>query len=621
MLCAAVSLLVVPRPLSALEVEQVLWGFDGQAVQGRFNPLSVEFSNPTGQPFDGAVSLRRSSGGIGARSGAEIVQAVYVGPFERSRWVQFYAYVPNAWEEWSLQWRGGRYELPRPAQREREGPARVLLYDPDAPLRRSGSMKQFPDHLFPPLVTATDTLETAVLGHAPRWQEPRARAFRDWLSRGGTLHLVTDAGGRFPEFTDLLADLNNPAERFAVGRGYVFRHQQSAGRIDAQFIKAAIEPALNPALGQGETSAVEGGGADAELDAAARELQRRQLATSEDYVHSFYEEGFVETAFTQLKEMTRPDHNWPLIYLLALAYIACVFPGCYVLGRRRIDYRLVYGSLLAVVAVFSVVFALVGRRGYGEATAVNTVAVAKALPDGQWDVTGWSNAFVTSGDTYRIAHAGTGVLYSTAQVHEAVAGTIVNGPGAEFVVDIPAFSSRTFVYRTKLPLPEAGVQVIEWDPAGSGQITLALRGPLAAVEPALPPYAIYGDRFCPLILTDDRQLVLRVDTGMPLSAHAETLLADGRQTQTWFSDFDQRIPSEQRYRNLQPPLIVRGLALGRPGELKTYRLPLDRLRLFIFAPLPQELLIDNPALGRQAGQVVFTVDVFQPEGAVNRNDE
>jgi hypothetical protein len=607
-------------PALAIEVEQVLWGFDGQAVAGRFNPLSVEFSNPTSQPFDGTVALRRSAGGIGGRSGLEIVQQVYLGPFESARWVQFYAYVPTAWESWTLSWPGRRYDLPTPLQRERQDAVRVLLYDADTVLRRSGSMKQFPDHLFPPLSTATDTLDVAVLGHVPRWQEPRQRAFHDWLHRGGTLHLVTDDSGRFPSFTEALAELNNPAERFLIGRGFVYRHQRPRARIDADFVETVIAPARNPALGQGESHATADGGADAELEATAEELRRRQLAADSEHIdHAYFEEGFVDTAFSELKEITRPDHNWALIYPLAIIYIALIFPGCYALGLKRVDYRLVYAALLGTVALFSVVFAWVGRRGYGEATAVNSVAIARALPDGHWDVTGWSNAFVTSGDTYRVGHAGSGVLYSTAQSNEAVAGRIVNGPGAELVADIPAFSSRPFVYRTKISLPDATVRVLEWNTAADDpQIVLAAAGPLRGPAPTTgganwPAWAIYGNAFYTLDRPDDQRLVLRVSRGQPLSTYAATLLSLGPEREYWFSEFDEQRPAEERYRSLQTPLVVRSLSLAKPGDLKSYSLPADRVRLFLVAPWPEALLIDNAALGKQAGQVVFTLDVARPE--------
>ena len=624
------------QPVLAIDVEQVIWGYDGQAVAGRFNPVSIEFSNPASQPFDGVVALRRSAAGIGAATGAPIVQQVYAGPFERSRWVQFYAYVPNEWETWHLRWRGGEFELPKPIQRERAEPVRILLFDADAPSRRSGSMRQFPGHLFPPMVTATETLDVAVLGHVPRWQEPRQRAFREWLARGGTLHLVTDDTGQFPQFPEPLAELNQPLERFHVGRGLVVRHQQTAAQVDSEFVKTAIEPTINPALGKPPRQPVEA--ADA---AAAQELAPGLTVTVED--HAYYgldRREFVNAAFGELKELTRPDHNWPLIYLLALVYITCIFPGCYVLGLKRLDYRAVFGAILGVVVLFSVAFATVGRRGYGEATAVNTVAIAQALPDGQWDVTGWSNAFVTAGDTYRIAHPGGGVLYSTAQSEEAVAGHIINGPGAELVADIPAFSSRTFVYRTKIELPSAAVRVAEWDPGGDAQrIVIVAEGPLATpfarvdpqtVDPneyeypveetatpitaseAWPAYAIYGGSFYTLDREEPGRWVLRTDGGNPLSTYAETLLIQLPQRHTWWGNQEQ-LPAEQRYLELQIPLVVQSLNLTRPDDLKMYVLPDDRVRLFLIAPLPAEFNIDNPLLGRQAGQVVFTLDVLRPE--------
>src|SRR3954471_16246164 len=112
--------------------------------------------------------------------------------------------------------------------------------------------------------------------------------------------------------------------------------------------------------------------------------------------------------FGELNQMTRPKHKWAVIYLLSLVYIALIFPGFYLLGLKRSDYRIMYGAMLGIVATFSGLFAFIGRRGYDETTTIHTVAIATPLADGSLDVTGWTNAFVTSGANYAITNDGTG---------------------------------------------------------------------------------------------------------------------------------------------------------------------------------------------------------------------
>src|SRR5262249_24743375 len=129
-----------------------------------------------------------------------------------------------------------------------------------------------------------------------------------------------------------------------------------------------------------------------------------------------FQAGQVDDAFFRdLKVMTRPHHNWLLINFMSLLYILLIFPGLYWLGRWRADYRMVYGAFLGGVALFSFGFATVGRRGYGEATAVHSVAIARSLPDGGEDINQWSNVFVTGGAIYTIEHGGTGRIYSSCQ--------------------------------------------------------------------------------------------------------------------------------------------------------------------------------------------------------------
>ena len=135
---------------------------------------------------------------------------------------------------------------------------------------------------------------------------------------------------------------------------------------------------------------------------------------------------------------------------MAVVYILTVVPGVHYLGRKRFDYRLVYGALIGLIVLFSLGFAYFGRRGHDEANSVNSVAVARQLPGGALDVTSWSNVFVINGADYAIVHGGTGRLYSTAQSFEAVNGVIRNGGRGRFDVDIPPYSSQPFLHRMKL---------------------------------------------------------------------------------------------------------------------------------------------------------------------------
>ena len=86
---------------SALEVKEVRWGFDGKAVYGRFNLLSVLVAEPGPGAFDGDISLIETRGSDAA-VGAPQVQKVYVTP-GTERWVQFAPFITSK-DPWKLHW-------------------------------------------------------------------------------------------------------------------------------------------------------------------------------------------------------------------------------------------------------------------------------------------------------------------------------------------------------------------------------------------------------------------------------------------------------------------------------------------------------------------------------------
>ena len=64
----------------AIEVREVVWGFDGRVVPEHFNLLSVLVANPGAEAFDGTVELHKSQG-LANRVGAPYVQPCYVSAF------------------------------------------------------------------------------------------------------------------------------------------------------------------------------------------------------------------------------------------------------------------------------------------------------------------------------------------------------------------------------------------------------------------------------------------------------------------------------------------------------------------------------------------------------------
>jgi len=421
---AVLAWCVVTMPAArALEIRETRWGFDGTTVPGRLNLLSVLVTNPSATAFDGTLRLEQNGGLLGY-VGTPLVQSCYLAPFA-ARWVQFFPFIgdnqSSAGEEWTLRW-GNTAATQQAVDGPKLGPpARVRLVEGDGGgdnLRAARSpenqpnWRAFPESLFPVTAAGTDGLDSLALDHAPqRWEPARRQALLDWLRRGGGVHLYPDptAGGRLPEFAGELAALNSPLPRWQVGAGVVFRHDNNAA-----------ENATLP---------------------AAPELRENKEGTSGDLEPIF---------FRALASLTRPDVNWALLYTLSALYLLALGPGHYFFFGKRRDYRMTLLVFALGVAAFSALFAVIGRRGYGESNQIWTLTLARPLGEGRCDLTQWTSAFMTRGDTYVFTQPGApaGGLFSSADTVEKIPGLVFGG-GREsaFQAEIPLYSARPFTHR------------------------------------------------------------------------------------------------------------------------------------------------------------------------------
>jgi len=600
----------------AIDVEQVIWGFDGQVVVNRFNLLSVLVSNPSPQPFEGRIELTKS---VGARQvDVPLAESVYLSPHS-SRWVQFHPYVKVDWEEWSLAWgttSASTYSLMKP----RHGPrACVLLEEPDALSSSAGAIKRFPEGLFPAHISACDGLRDVVLDHVPRWEPARQRAFADWVRSGGRVHLLQSTRGAFPRFTGELEFLSADVPRQRAALGYVFHHERDRQHLTPGFVEQVI--VRDRAISEMPASV------PSTSDAAA---SARSPAEDDDPKTFVYQWEGDSPLLTNLKKMSRPSHSWVLIHLLALTYIGLVFPGTFSISMwREGDYRYVFGSLLGVVLLFSLAFFYIGRRGYGERTMVNSVAIARSLPDGRLDVTQWSDAFVVDGGDYGFTHRGSGRVYSTCQDEEPVRGEATSGAEARLLADMPPYSSRTFGHRVVLQAPgvPATIESLQFKMERTPQPT-DLRDLSAAAVPSLPEpvlteltiakgpgfpeayhqmYVVYG-RNIYSIGEEQGRLEMRSEIGsLPMFLQ----LNDKNTFDPYFNPWLEKDGTPQElFEGLAKPLVARALDIGNSRDARNFKMPDDRVRLIVYAPMPEEFFVSDPRFGTQRGYVLYVYDLF-----------
>ncbi|MGE3164727.1 MAG: hypothetical protein AB7O52_07470 [Planctomycetota bacterium] len=470
-LCYAVTsalLLATAAPACALDVVRVEWGYDGSVRLGSFNPVTITLGNSTAEPFDGVLQLERAVGPN--RAGMPIIERIYVSPGARRR-VRFYPRLNDFYGNWRLRWGTfDSFDLPPLVIGEA---AKVFVVDEaEAPVPRGFARLEASD--FPASVVCMASIGHLAIDRQIDLDREQWQALVDWVHAGGKLYLLCDETGAHPLFPAPHGDLNERAERTHFGAGKLFRIAQT-GR---QFSESSLDRL--PSTGDSMTDGSRARGSRVSLD--------QQVAPA--------------LAWTVI-----PQHSWPWIIVLALAFLLLVSPVAWFLWRRTNSWWLPQVYLVGLSTVFSVLFLIVGQRGYGESERVTAVTYARPLGDGRFAVTQWINIFVTLGKSLQIQHGSlNGVdLYGNPQVDTALPGSIVNHTPGGLVTQAPLFSWRDLVHAGVCRGPE----VLSAPTGGTSAGVLDFR--LAPGHPAVRrAWAIRGESAYSLQVLGDH---LRLDPG------------------------------------------------------------------------------------------------------------
>jgi len=625
-LCCFTWLLGLPNEVvanSAIEVEYAEWGFDGRAVPRTFNLLTVGVQNRGDTPFEGTLRCHRLLSATGSWSGAEILQDVYIAPLS-TRILQFYPYMLDEGEVWELRWGDGLEDAFQTERPQLTSGSRVILNDPIANSGIKQGLKGFSENWFPVSVVATDALRLAVMDHAPRWEEPRRDAFRDWLFRGGILHVLKEPTGRYPEVPVPELNVEPRPDRFGVGK--IYWHDMTRDGLSRAYIYEKMY-----ATSQDLVSVVDRNGSTFDIDPTSTEFIRRD----EEFFEAYAEWDSDRLIPTRLKEFLKPNHEWPLIYMLSGVYLLTLFPGGYLVVRSKIDYRYSLLALVVVVAGFSWLFSVMGARGYGESTSTTSVATARQLPDGRWDVEQWNSLFVTSGGDYAIRAAGSFPIVSTVENLEHVSGMLRNGRDGQFAVDMPPFTYRTFASRAEVPLGEFRAKVVNAEFAdsemlpgddaserGEGEalkrlksLTIETEGILASeIRSAM---ILHGNSMYRVNVE-----ALQAGTGNIIDESGLRLAVEfnlSRQFQRFARN--RMATPDDMLDQFSKWMIARDLQLRRRADIAALRLPAGEARLYVHADLPADLVCQNAAdrearFGSHKGRIVYRIDLSIPPDAV-----
>lgn len=544
------------------------WGVDGNARAEQFNLLTIDLMNNSDRPWTGNLLLEAVTG-IQSAGIPTLQPGMFLEPYGRRR-IQFVVFLPTS-TEYRLTWGSGNkdsYLIDEPSIVR--GPATVQLIADDTTSSGAQGVARFPDADFPSSAGGLDGLGTVLLDHVPRWTEPQQQAFRDWLCAGGTVHLYHEAPGQFPVFRKNLVELNQPSDRFPVASGQVVRHA------------ATLRQAVN----------------DFRPDSTEKTSRYQQWQTS-------------QSLYSILRTMTTPHHNWTLIYLLAVVYLLLLFPGCWLLGRQRGDYRLTYAAILGLVCVFSVGFHTIGSRGYGEQTSINSVAIAKPGADGRAVVTQWSNLFVTRGGEYLIRHNEEGLVYSTGQLNEPVSGRALNRPQGAMVTDIPSFSARSIVHTGVLPGQGVQIELKAVETTSEQlqklQVQIERGAELWTDDPFFMGLALWGGRIHSLSPSPDNLLIAQSgarNLSEFIDPNVWNVSRHRWQTET--------LSQQQLYQRTVGPLLAHDLTIYSPDDLESFSQPDGELRIYLFTRMPPDFFATGDISLQQAGRVLHISKMMIP---------
>ena len=592
-------------------VVEHFWGFDGRVHPGHFNPLSILIDNETSDGVDAVVTLQPTDGLEESRSVLE--QKVFVAATAR-RWIQFYPYIENSFQkEWVLRINGEKKSSitqARASVAEKETddtpPQAVLIVrSSEWNQIRGTQVKQFPENVFPPYASATTALHTVFLDHNPDWEEPRQQAFLSWLRRGGQLNLMESPGGNPPVFTGVMADLNRPVTSYNYGAGSVQQHSIGRRGLTPEFVESMIK-ARQPALTKQQR--------DEERNALEK-LEREGLLSSKFQAKD--PSMMDDTIFQRMRDLTRPEHNWILIFPLALMYIGLIFPGCYVVSKQKQWHFLVtYGAIIGLAVVFSGMFLFIGRRGYGEETTLQSLVVARADTSTSWSAFQWSSLFVTSGAEYKASIPGQQAVAQTIDPSGHSFTSVVVGRDAEITMQIPPFSSQSFVTRRQLELPDWELQLLRVN-ASDTQVN----GLTIGVGSAFPRgedtkyQAIYGSRIYELKLNKQQTQLNLLGSGTPMASFIRRF--DPYAIDPYYfgtaDDSDTLSDQEKFYDDAVHLLAQRSIVDDLvTSELRSH-VPTDRIRLLVFSRLAPECSIELTTEAGKTGRILYSRDLLRQD--------
>ncbi len=592
-----------------VRIVEVVWGFDGRVVPGQFMPLSILVDNLSDEPIEARATLVSTSGVL-REVGGTAIQPVFLGPNSR-RWVQFYPYILGRMATWKFTLITAEkthtfddIDQPRAVfdnsgSSDQNAPQSLpaVILDPTGVLsKQPTSIKHMPAEIFPPYATATHGLYAMFLDHVPDWEAPRQEALLSWLKSGGRLHLLLDQNNQTLRFSGSLATLNEPFPEFTVGTGTVTRHDFQRAQLTIQTVAPVVTP---PEL-------------------SPEDIDDLKAFNQGPSFGSNWRTGQIDDdeMFSELRQLTQPDHSWGLIFLLSLCYVGLIFPGCWILSRQRtLHFLVTYGAIAGLAAVFSLFFLIIGRRGYGETTSVHTLAIARGEDETHWSFFEYSTLFVTAGDNYTIDSKDQQALLASGANEESVDADITSGNTASFASRIPPFSNQALLSRRRLAADDWKLAITGFSQSGSELTSLTLAfGDKFPAGKDVQCFILHGRDVHGTTIDATRKQLTLTNSRQRLRDFCQPDIADravGLGTSFGFAPErePELDPVSKCFKEALPRLAQRSLIDDCVQNVGKFRLPEGRIRLLVYAPIPDSMQLSVSADARSNGRILFVRDL------------
>ena len=210
-------------------------------------------------------------------------------------------------------------------------------------------------------------------------------------------------------------------------------------------------------------------------------------------------------------------------------------------------------------------------------------------------------------------------VYSTGETVDQAEVQIMPGNAGGITMQIPPFSSQTFVSRRRLASADWRLEISDIDLQLSGLVKLSIQTGDNFPAAEGNKYLVLAGRRIYEMKYDDQTKQLRLFGAKRRLAEYCQPNFDIQYTRPWgqHQQEDLRTPTERFYDESLPTLVQRNLLDDLVNKVSRYELPSDRLRLFVYTTLPDEFMISVSTDTKNTGKILFARDLFLRSGDQN----